>query len=223
MGATLVILRKDLLIEIRRKDSVISMIFFGILLLFVMNMAIGIGRKVDPELAAGILWISILFSSVLGLGRTFSLEKTNRCIDGLLVSPVAPSSVFVAKNLVNLSFMPISEAVIIPVFFALYGDNITVRLAPLLATVLLLNFGFSSVGTLFSGITAATSRNEVLLPLLLFPVITPLIAFTVKATGEIFAGVPFGEYSSWLRLMAAFGLIFSCAGYLLFDYVMKEN
>lgn len=223
MGTSLAILRKDLLIEVRRKDSVISMVFFGILLLFVMNMAIGIGRRVDPELAAGILWISILFSSVLGLGRTFALEKVNRCIDGLLISPVAPSSVFVAKNLVNFSFMIMSEAVIIPVFFALYGDNINVKLAPLLVIVLLLNFGFSSVGTLFSGITAATRRNEVLLPLLLFPVITPLVAFTVKATGDLFSGVTFGEYSSWLRLMAAFGLIFSAAGYLLFDYVMKEN
>ena len=223
MGATLVILKKDILIEVRKKDSVISMIFFGILLLFIMNMAIGIGRKVDPELASGILWISILFSSVLGLGRTFSLEKANRCIDGLLASPVAPSSVFVAKTAANFSFMLISEAVIIPVFFALYGENITASLLPLLAIVVFLNFGFSSVGTLFSGITAATGRNEVLLPLLLFPVITPLVAFTVKATAQMFAGSPFGEYSAWLRLMAAFGLIFSCAGFFLFDYVMKEN
>ncbi len=223
MTPALVILKKDLVIELRRKDSVISMVFFGILLLFVMNMAMGMGRRVDPEMASGILWISILFSSVLGLGRTFYLEKANRCIDGLLISPIRPTSVFLAKSAANFTFMVLSEAVIIPVFFALYGGNMTIDPVPLFAVVFLMNFGFSVVGTLFSAITAATGRNEVLLPLLLFPVITPLVAFTVKATSDIFAGVPFAEYSSWLNFMAAFGLIFSCAGYFMFTYVMREN
>jgi len=93
----------------------------------------------------------------------------------------------------------------------------------LIVVVLFVNLGFSTVGTLFSAITAGTRRNEVLLPLLLFPVITPLIALAVKVTGSIFEEVPYQEYSSWLYIIISFGFIFSGVGYLLFEYIIKEG
>ncbi len=223
MRDALLIIKKDLLTEFRKKESLVSMVFFGFLLLVILNIAIGIGREVDGEIAAGILWVSIIFSAVLGLGRVLSQEKENRCIDGLLLSPVESEQIYTAKTAVNFIFMVIAEAVIIPVFFVFYGDRFARHLPMLIVVVLFVNLGFSTVGTLFSAITAGTRRNEVLLPLLLFPVITPLIALAVKVTGSIFEEIPYREYSSWLYIIVAFGLIFSGVSYLLFEYVIKEG
>ncbi|NOZ26401.1 MAG: ABC transporter permease [Nitrospirae bacterium] len=223
MRDALLIVKKDLLTEFRKKESIVSMVFFGFLLLVILNIAMGIGRELDGEIAAGILWVSIIFSAVLGLGRVLSQEKENRCIDGLLLSPVEPEQIYAAKTMVNFIFMVVAEVVLIPAFFVFYGDRFARHLPMLVVVVLLVNLGFSTVGTLFSAITAGTRRNEVLLPLLLFPVITPLIALAVKVTGSLFEDVPYREYSSWLYVIAAFGFIFSGVGYLLFDYVIKEG
>ncbi|HEB74908.1 MAG TPA: cytochrome C biogenesis protein [Nitrospirae bacterium] len=223
MRDALLIARKDLLAEYRKKESIVSMVFFGFLLLVMLNIAVGVGRELDGEMAAGILWVSIIFSAVLGLGRVLSKEKENRCIDALLLSPVEPEQIYAAKTMVNFIFMAVAEAVLIPAFFVLYGDRFARQVPMLVVVVLLVNIGFSTVGTLFSAITAGTRRNEVLLPLLLFPVITPLMALAVKVTGGLFEDLPYREYSSWLYVIAAFGLIFSGVGYLLFEFVIKEG
>jgi heme exporter protein B len=223
MGAFTGLIKKDLTLELRKKETLVSMVFFAILLLFIMNMAIGMSGRITPDMAAGVLWIAILFSSIFGLGRTFAMERSNRCIDGLLVSPARPSSVFLAKMIVNLAFLVMAEMIILPIFFVLYGSHIQSIHFSLVLITMLLNLGLSSVGTLISGITAGSTRNEVLLPILLFPLITPLIAFTIKATGALFGGIPFDEYAPYLNLMAAFALIFSTAGYNLFGYILKEN
>ena len=223
MGAFIGLIKKDLTLEIRRKETLVSMVFFAILLLFIMNMAIGMTGKITADMAAGILWIAILFSSVFGLGRTFAMEKSNRSIDGLLISPTSASSVFLAKMTVNFAFMSISEFIIVPLFFVLYGAHVPFFNLSLILIILLVNLGLSSVGTLISGVAAGSSRNDVLLPVLLFPIITPLLAFTIKATGALFGGSPYQDYAPWLNLMAAFALIFSSAGYFLFGYVLREN
>ncbi len=223
MRGALLIVKKDLLAEYRSKESLVSMVFFGFLLLVIMNIALGVGGERDGAAAAGVLWVSVVFSSVLGLGRVFSQEKENRCLDGLLLSPVDAGDIFVAKTVVNFVFMLVAEAVLFPLFFVLYGDGFFTDPLMLIVVALLVNLGFSTAGTLFSAITAGTGRNEVLLPLLLFPLITPLIALAVKVTGRIFDEAPYQEYSSWLHVMLSFGLIFSGVGYLLFEHVVREG
>jgi heme exporter protein B len=88
--------------------------------------------------------------------------------------------------------------------------------------VMLANLGFSATGTLFSAITADSGRNEALLPILFYPVVTPLVSISVKVTGAIFSGAGTGEYSSWLYVMAGYGSVFTGLGYLLMAHVVME-
>ena len=200
------------------------MLFFGILVLVILNIAIGIGQKVDPSISGGVLWVAIIFSAVLGLDRIFSNEKENRCIDGLLLSPISPETIFISKMVVNMIFMIIAEIILIPLFFVLYNSSVTLDAIPMLIViVLLLNIGFSSVGTLLSAISSGTKRNDIMLPILLFPILIPLIAATVKSTSELLRGSPVDKYSQWLYLTMAFDLIFFGSSYLLFEPVIKEG
>ncbi len=217
------LLGKDLRIELRKKESLVSMAFFGALILVMLNISSGIGRQVDAETGAGILWVAIIFSSVLGLGRVFSREKENGCVAALLISPVTPGEIFVAKALVNFTLMLLSELVLVPVFYVLFGAQLNFSLLTLLPILLLVNLGFSTTGTLISAISAGTRRNEVLLPILLFPLILPLTALAVKATAATMAAKPFAELLTQLEPMFAFCVIYSAAGYLLFPFIIRED
>lgn len=222
MRGFVLIIQKDLRAEFRRPESVVSMVFFGFLLLVILNLAIPLGAEIAPETGAGILWVAITFSSVLGLARTMSREKENRCMDGLLLSPLSSEALFGAKMGVNFCLMLLAELSIIPLFFVLYGDGFFNSLSMLLLVVFLANIGFAATGTLFSAITAGTNRNEALLPLLFYPVVIPLISITVNVTALIFQDAAVAEYSSWLYVMAAYACIFSGLGFLLFNQVVSE-
>lgn len=217
------LLGKDLRIELRKKESLVSMAFFGALILVILNIASGVGKQIDAEAGAGILWVAILFSSVLGLGRVFAREKENGCVAALLISPVSPGEIFVAKALVNFSLMLLAELVLVPVFFVLFGAKLSGGPLALLPILLLVNFGFSATGTLISAISAGTRRNEVLLPILLFPLLLPLTALAVKATSAALAAKPFAALLDQLEPMAAFCVVFAAAGYLLFPFAIRED
>ncbi|WP_456385261.1 heme exporter protein CcmB [Desulfolithobacter sp.] len=222
MNGLWLIVTKDLRTELRRPESLVSMFFFGFLLLVVLNLATSPGSEVAPETRAGVLWVSITFAFVLGLARTMSREKENQCLDGLLLSPLAAEYLFGAKMVVNLVLLLLAEFSIIPLFFILYGDIPLHSLPMFTVVVTLANIGFTATGTLFSVITAGTARNEALLPLLFYPVIIPLVSITVKTTGMIFVGAAVSEYQSWLYVMAAYGLIFTGLGVLLFGQIITE-
>ncbi len=222
MRSAWLVIRKDLRAELRRPQAMIAMLFFGFLLLVILDVAVPAGTEIAPETGAGILWVAITFSSVLGLGRSFDREKENHCLEGLLLSPLSPEGLFGAKMAVNCIFMGLAELAILPLFFILYGDAF-LRSLPALALVLLLaNSGFAATGTLFAAITAGADRNEALLPMLFFPLVMPLIAMAVRATGMIFAGAPLPEYSSWLQVMAAFTLIFTGLGFLVSRHIFRD-
>ncbi len=217
------LLGKDLRIELRKKESLVSMAFFGALILVMLNIASGIGKQVAAENGAGILWVAIIFSSVLGLGRVFAREKENGCVAALLISPISAGEIYAAKALVNFTLMCLSELVLVPVFYVLFGAQLSFAPLSLLPILLLVNLGFSTTGTLISAISAGTRRNEVLLPILLFPLILPLTVLAVKATTAALAAKPFAIVLEQLEPMAAFCIIFTTAGYLLFPFAIRED
>jgi heme exporter protein B len=219
----LFIIKKDLLMEFRKRESLVSILFFGFLVLVILNIAVSVDRELDPSISGGILWVAIFFSAVLGLNQVFSQENENRCIDGLLLAPVEPELIFLAKVTVNFIFMIIAEVVLIPLFFVLFNDEFSRYIPELIVIVLLLNFGFSSIGTIISAISSYSRRGEVMLPILLFPVLIPMIAAAVISTGELFGGAGVEKYSKWLYLMGAFDFIFFGSSYLLFEYVLREK
>ncbi len=215
------LVRKDLRIELRKRESLISMAFFGVLVLVTLSIAVGGGRRVPPETGAGILWVAALFSGVLGLGRVFARERENGCVAALLVSPMNPGSLYAAKALVNLTLMVASQIVLVPVFFALFGQGLAGGLAAVVLPLLLLDVAFSSAGTLLSAVAAGTRRNEVLLPILLFPLLLPVVVLGVKASGAALQGKAGGGLGA-VEPLAAFCVIYSVAGYFLFPFAARE-
>ena len=179
------VFRKDLLIELRTKDTLNSMLFFGVVVLVVFSFAMESLRDTIRTAVPGILWVAFAFSGTLGLNRMFAAEKENGCLQGLLMVPVDRGAIYFGKMLAASVFMLICEAIIF--VFCLVFFNITVwgEIPWLVLVFLIGTLGFTAVGTLLSAIAVNTKLREVLLPVILFPVILPVLVNAVEATGII--------------------------------------
>ncbi len=218
------ILRKDLLLEIRSKDVFTSTFLFSIMALVIFHFAFSPNLKDLTPVAAGMLWVAVLFTSLLGLNRSFVHEKDEQCLDGLLLTPVDRPVIFLAKLAGNLIFLIVLQVIVVPIFALFFLGGLTGAAALKLAMVLLLgDLGICGVGTLLATISANTRARDLLLPILYLPVMTPFMMQVVSYTNAlIMGGTAAVDMSSWLYLIIAFDIIFLLAGYALYDFVIGE-
>jgi heme exporter protein B len=216
------IFRKDLLVELRTKDSLNAMLFFGIVVLVIFNFALESVRDSIRNAVPGVLWVAFAFSGTLGLNRMFAAEKENSCLQGLLMVPMDRGILFLGKMLAAAVFMLISEVVIF--VFAIAFFNLTVWMEiPYLALVFLIGtLGFTAVGTLLSAVSANTRMREVLLPLILFPVVLPILINAVEATSIILNTADYRVLKLPLTIMSVFTIVFTTLAFLLFEFVLED-
>ena len=216
----LAIVHKDIIAELRTKEMFSSMFVFALLTVVIFNFAFELRVADARTIAPGVLWVSVTFAGMLGLNRSFVLEKDQGCLDGLLLAPVDRSAIYFGKMLGNFLFITIVEAIILPIFSALFNVNL---IQPWILVVLLLGtLGFSGVGTLFSAMAVHTRAREVFLPILLFPVVVPALIAAVKLTAGLLDGQVLADMANWMQLLVAFDIILVAVSYMTFDYVVEE-
>ena len=217
------IVQKDLIAELRSKEIFSSMFIFSVVVLIVFNFSfeIGYGKKI-ADLASGILWVAFLFAGVLGLNRSFLLEKEKDCLQGLMLCPVDRGVIYLGKVIGNLLFIFMVILITLPIFSIFFDLSVLPYLWGLSLIILLGTVGFISVGTILSAMSVNTKMREVLLPILLLPVVVPVLIACVKSTTKILDGRPLSEISGWLRLLLAFDIVYLVVSYLTFEYVIEE-
>ena len=220
LSATLAIAWKDVRLEVRSRDTVVSALIFGLIVVVVFNFGLNRTPGSLAPVAPGLLWVAYGFVGVLAMNRAFARELEQGALDGLLAAPVSRDAVFLGKMLGTLAFMLVIEAVLLPVF-AVMLDFPT--LSPVLALIILLaTIGFATVGTFFAGIAAQTRSREILLPVLFFPVIVPVIIAAVEATDLVLQGGPMlGVWTRWLPLLVVFDALFLVICPWIFGYVFE--
>ena len=218
----LALIWKDILLEARRRETLSSLFVLGVLVLLAFNFAIDVTPDNVARVGPGILWVAIIFSSMLGLGRTFFIEKENGCLAGLLLAPIDRSAIFLAKFSVNLLFMIVFEALLIPVFALFFHVDLLPFLLPLTLVVLAGTVGLAAASSLFALGAMGTRARELMLPLLVLPLEIPLLIAAVKATATVMAGQSLSMASGWTNMLIAFDVLFVTAGWLAFDYVSVD-
>ncbi|MBN1994147.1 MAG: heme exporter protein CcmB [Anaerolineae bacterium] len=217
----LAIVGKDITTELRTKEMVGAMFVFSLLILFIFNFAFDLRADNVQTLAPGVLWIAITFAGMLGLSRSFILERDRGVLDGLLLAPVDRSAIYFGKMIGNVLFISFVEIIILPFFIILFNQPLAI--IPQLGGVIILGtIGFAGVGTLFSAMAVHTRAREVLLPIMLFPVIIPVMLAAVRLTAGILDNLPFADIQHWLALLVVFDLVFIAASFVLFEFVVEE-
>lgn len=212
---------KDVLVERRSKETVNAVLFFSVLLLFVFEFTLGADRERLASVLPGLFWLGILLAGLLGLGRTFVLERENECWEALLLTPGDKSAVYVGKLVGNLLLMALVEAVVLALFTLFLNVDLGRALPGLVLVLALGTVGIAAVGTLFGAMTAHVRARELLFPVLLLPVLVPVLLAIVKSTEALLAGEPLAAVSHWLKLLAAADVIYVVVGLLTFDVVLE--
>ncbi|MCH8885696.1 MAG: heme exporter protein CcmB [SAR324 cluster bacterium] len=174
------------------------------------------------EAAPGLFWVTVLLAGMLGLSKSFAQEREQGCMDALLLTPVERGVIYLGKMFSNTLFLIAIQVMFLPVFSLFFGVGLRGVWLPLAVVMLGGTLGFAALGTLLGGVTASLKGREVLLPVLLFPLLTPLMVVAVYLTGVVLDGVSLWEQGPWLRLMAAFDGVFLIASFLVFEYVMEN-
>lgn len=174
-----------------------------------------------PEVLAGILWISILLATVLGLNRSSAAEQEEDCLLALLMAPVDRGHLYLGKALSNFLILAAVNLAVLPVFGALYHVDLWECLLPLLGIVFLGTLGLALAGTLFSYVAAQTRYREILLPLLLFPITIPILIGATIATGALLANDP-APVRLWTGVLLTMDVVLGVLSFLLFETVVEE-
>jgi heme exporter protein B len=228
------ILIKDIVVELRARQVLPTMVVLGMLIVFILRMAsesasAGAGA---PVMGAAALWIAFLFSGLLAQERSFAAEQQNGCMDGLLLAPLDAGTIYLAKLLANIILLTIFEAVVVPL--VLMAFHLRVAGWGRLAAVLLLgNLGISSVGTLFSAAVQLTRTRGALLSIVVLVLLMPMMIPASFALLVLFGALPeevvgsgsfafVGSFQAAVAYMLAFDAIFTVASWLLFGVVVEE-
>jgi len=214
--------RKDLLVEYRSRTAILAAIAFVVLVLIVFNFGRDPTAVSNVDLAPSILWVTFTFAAILALNRAFQLELENQALDGLLLAPIQRSSIYLGKLIANLAFVAMIEVIGVPLLALFFNVRILPVVAPLAGVVALATVGFVTVGTLFSAMTVRTRFAELLLPVLLLPFMIPPLIWAVLATGRLFAARPLSEIEGWLKMLAAYDIVFVGIALLLFPATVNE-
>ncbi len=214
------VLWKDLRIELRSKDIFTSMAVFAVLAVMIFNFAFELRVPDKTVVIPGVLWVTITFSGVLGLGRSFISEKDRGSISGLLLAPVDRSAIYFGKMLASLIFILVVEVFLLPLMVIFFNTNFV---SPALILLLFLGtLGFAAVGTIFSGLAVNTRTREILLPVLLLPVMLPVLMAGIRATIGFMEGDALADMMKWFNLILFFDVLYIVVAYLTFDYVVEE-
>jgi heme exporter protein B len=201
--------RKDLLLELRARDTLPAMLLFVVSTFVVFHFALPAGSS--GLAASGLLWVAIVFTALLALGRAFVPEREQRVLDGLVLAPCDRSAIWLAKSLATLAFLAAAEVVALPTF-ALFFHGLD---AAGVAGVVLADLGICAVGTFVGAMAVVTRARDLLMPLLFLPLAIPLV---IGGVGASVVGSP-GRYLGFLALYdALFGLV--C--WASFEFVVAE-
>jgi heme exporter protein B len=219
---------KDMRIEIATREIVTTAAFFAVLVAILASVAFTTGPEVTTRVAPGALWLAIVFSSVLALGRSWQREREESALIALLVSPLPRAAIWCGKAAGVLAFLTAVEVVVVPLVALLFHVDLIPILGPLLVVVLLGTVGVAATGTLFGAMTVRTRARELLLASVLFPLLSPALVSSVAATREIFfaastgQSVDMAEVRDWLVLLAGFDLVAVVGAVAMFGALVEE-
>jgi heme exporter protein B len=201
--------RKDLLLELRARDTLPAMLLFVVSTLVVFHFVLPADSS---DLAAtGLLWVALLFTALLGLSRSFAAEREQGVIDGLVLAPSDRSAIWLGKALSILAFLGLAEVIALPAY-ALFFKPVG---AALVGGVVLADVGIAAVGTLLAAMATASRARELLLPLLFLPLAIPIVIGGVGASVS-------GEPARYLGLLGLYDALFAIICWASFEYVVTE-
>jgi heme exporter protein B len=231
-----VLIRKDLLLEARARDTLPPMLAFAVTVTLLLAFALPpntafarptrplIGALAGADVLAGFFWVTVLFAALIGFARTFEVERADGALDPLLLAPVDRSGLFAAKALVNLVYLLGVQVVLVPAFSLLFEANLGGNSIVLITVIALADIAIVAIGTLFAALVAQTRSRELMLPVLALPVLVPAFIAAVELSAEAFAGGSISTVAGrgWFALRSAFDIVAVVVAAMTFEFAIED-
>lgn len=216
-------LRKDLRLEWRTKDSINGMLFFALLVVVVLAMALDPASypTMTRQISGGLLWVALLFAAMTALNQSWARETSNNVLDAHRLSPAPASALFVGKALANFLFVTGVEIVLAPIFTIFYNLQPLGETWKLLVILPLGTWALVVNGTFFAALSLRTRNRETLLPLVLLPISMPALLAMIQATTDVLTGQ--FEPTLWIKVLVAYVIVFTTACVLLFQTILSAD
>ena len=215
------LIKKELLIEFRSKQIILSMLIFGLAIILIFALSSNISSEILSNYSAGMFWLMNLFIVVIGVHRSFAYEKEFDAFSLLVSAPVDRGLIFLSKWVSGFIFITTTQLIIIAPFFKLLLLDTPDNLILFLSTSMLINLGMMAIANLVSGIVIRSSFSEVLLPLLMFPLLSPLMIAATKISHAIINSQSYEIWNVWVLIVVSIVVLFGLAGYALFDFIVE--
>lgn len=214
---------KDLKNELKTMQTVGVMLVFSSLCVLVFSFAFDPVNSMVKAVIPGLVWVITIFSGLLGLNRSFVSELENDCLLGLRSAPIDVASIYFGKVMANLAMVSLVQITSIPLLFLLFGYRFTGSYFWFVLVVICGTYGFIIIGTFLAALAANAKNSEMLLPVLLLPLISPLMIAAVQATKVAVETAKIGDAGAWIQLMAGYDLLFTAICFLLFEFIMEDS
>ena len=218
---TAVLLGKELRTEFRSRELLTTTIVFIIIVLVLFSFTFDPLSDESRRFGSGLLWLAFLFAASLMLQSCFLREQTNDTLSALRLSVSDPFAIFLAKLVANTVFLLITELLLLPVFSVMYSVPVLGVLHWLVMVFFLGSLGVSIAGTALSAISAQARMRELLLPLLLLPILTPILIASTEVTAALLDRSPFVLWKG-VGFLVAFDIVFLAALWLFGEYLLEE-
>lgn len=221
---SLLIAAKDLRLEWRNRSRLLAVLLFGLVVLFLFSLALDAETLLAQRAAAGFLVVALLLSSTLALAESFRHERADRALEGILLLPVRPAALFYGKALASTLFLGVLGPILILPLAVLFqldlapGPWLGATLVWLLAAA-----GLAGPGTLYAAMTSTTRSQDVLLPILLFPLELPVLISALRSLDLVLTGDPMGQLDNWLVLLIVFDVLYWALCGILFPFVVEDG
>jgi heme exporter protein B len=213
------VLRRDLRLELRYPQVIPAMALFSISAFVVFHFALQ-QRSVEGNLAAGVLWITLLLAALLGIGRTFVSDREEGGFEGFLLAPVDRTALLVAKATTLFLFLVVLELVAVPAFIVMLLGPVPDELWRLLLALLLADLGIAAIGTLVGALAVQSRVRDLIVPILALPLFVPIVIGAVKVSAPVFGGPESAE--RWPYVLALYDLVFGLVAYAVFDFLLED-
>lgn len=224
MRTALVVLRKDLRLELRTLETIPAMILLSLVTFVIFHFGLN-QVTIEGQEAAGVLVATLLFAAMLGINRLFVAEREQGGFDGFLLAPVDRTAMLVAKAAALLVFLVVLEVVAIPAFgLFLLGPPLGPALPGLILVLALADIALAVIGTLVSAIAVHTRARDLIGPVVGLPLLLPALIATARAAGPLLEAVHPASAPplQWLEILALYDVVFALLAYAVFDFLLED-
>ncbi|MDO8526629.1 MAG: heme exporter protein CcmB [Deltaproteobacteria bacterium] len=221
LRALYAICHKDLLSELRKREILNTLFFFSAIIIFLFSFAIGTDPTLLKKMAPGLLWLVVFFSAILALEKSYQSEMEEGCFDHLLLYSRSHHATFLGKLLTNFIFIALVGFLVMILMTILFNLPAPQNIGSLFLTFFLGILGVATLGTFYAALIAKTKAKATLLPLLLFPMLTPLLLAAVYATQLSLEESLINQLQSWLQMLVVFDAVFLSATLLVIGPLME--